>query len=164
MVSACTRRFVPDLLPIIHQDASDGGPSSSTTAPHPPRLGDHWVSRPTQQRALLLRLFRWKAESGGKEVVLLAGAGLAEGCVAAETRLEYKLPLPPSPSPPGSAEEKRAAAAGKGKGAGGEKGVEGQEDEKKQKKVDRRLVGLEQVCACALSERGRGFAALPYVS
>jgi len=142
----CPQRFDTNHSPT--QDTSNGGPSSST-APQPPHMEDHWASRPTQQRALLLRLFRWKAESGGKEVVLLAGAGRAEGCVAAETRLEYKQPLPPSPS--GSAEESRAAgaggasrAAGKGKEGGEE---EGDEETKKPKKAERRLVGIEQVCA-----------------
>lgn len=62
----------------------------------PPHLGDHWAARPTQQRALLTRLFGWKADGGGREVILLAGAGRAEGCAAAETNLEFRIPQPPA--------------------------------------------------------------------
>ncbi|CAM9540792.1 unnamed protein product [Scytosiphon promiscuus] len=75
------------------QGADVGGSSDKP----PPCLEDHWAARPIQQRALLMHLFQWKAEGLGREVILLAGAGLAEGCTAAETRLEYKM-LPQSPS------------------------------------------------------------------
>lgn len=99
-----------------------------------------------------MRLFQWKAENAGKEVVLLAGAGLTEGCVAAETRLQYKLLVPLLPE-----EEEQEEEEGRGgekgrkknkKGARGEQVVEEEdvEDKKKRpKKATRRLVGLEQV-------------------
>ena len=150
------------------QDASKNGLNNTAAAQQQPHLEDHWASRPTQQRALLLRLFQWKAESGGREIVLLAGAGLAEGCVAAETRLEYKLPLL-HPPPPSESEEKRehgargASKTGKGKGAGGEKGEENQEeDEKKPKKTERRLIGIEQVGALVEGEEACSGRAVAY--
>ena len=154
------------------QDANKNSLNNTAAAAHQqPHLEDHWASRPTQQRALLLRLFQWKAESGGREVVLLAGAGLAEGCVAAETRLEYKMPLL-QPPPPSESEEKRehgaggASKTGKGKGVSGEKGEENQEeDEKKPKKAGRRLIGIEQVGALVEGEEacdgGAGISGSP---
>lgn len=122
--------------------SSDG---ANTAAP-PPHLQDHWAARPTQQRAFLKRLFQWKADSGGKEVMLLAGAGLAEGCVAAETRLDYSLP-PPPPPPPGSKEEEEGAQVKAGSSGGKGNGQDGQEEEEqKPKKAKRLRIGIEQVC------------------
>lgn len=128
-----------------HATSSDG---ADTAAP-PPHLQDHWAARPTQQRALLRRLFQWKADGVGKEVVLLAGAGLAQGCVAAETRLEYSLPAPRSTSPGSEEEEQKQKGglkttrdgAGKGNGPPAEEG----EEEEKRKKAKRRRIGIEQV-------------------
>lgn len=34
----------------------------------PEHLDDHWAGRPMQQRSLLKRLFRWKADGKGREV------------------------------------------------------------------------------------------------
>lgn len=140
--------YIAHRVATIKQGAGSSG-SISNAAP-PPHLEDHWAARPTQQRAILMRLFQWKAESVGKEVVLLAGAGLSEGCVAAETRLEYKL-LVPLPE-----EEQKDKERGKKVGGGGEKGrgkksereeEEEQEEqgEKKPKKPKRSLIGIEQV-------------------
>lgn len=92
LVPACTTNPFPT-TPLSPQEAS-------TVSSH---LEDHWVARPTQQRALLTRLFQWKADGGGKEVVLLAGAGRAEGCAAAESRLELKVPPPQTARPLDSA-------------------------------------------------------------
>lgn len=92
-----------------------------------------------------MRLFQWKVENVGKEVVLLAGAGLSEGCGAAETRLEYKFLVPPSRE----REEKQGGRLEKGrktKGARDEKEEEEEERKKKEsKKATRMLIGLEQV-------------------
>lgn len=138
------------------QDAtSSDAANNAAPAPH---LQDHWAARPTQQRAFLRRLFQWKADSGGKEVVLLAGAGLAEGCVAAETRLEYSLP-PPHPPPPGSKEKEDQHKAGNG-GVKANGQDEKDEEEEKPKKAKRRRIGIEQVCVwgcvggCVYSARG----------
>ena len=93
----------------------------------PPHLQDHWAARPTQQRALLKRLFQWKAESGGREIVLLAGAGKAEGCSAAETTLELKLPPllagseTEGPSPAASMSHINGGPGESGKGEGATK-------------------------------------------
>eukprot|EP00903_Cladosiphon_okamuranus_P007797 g7546.t1 len=125
--------------------ASSDGVHNTTPPAH---LKDHWAARPTQQRALLTCLFRWKADSGGKEVVLLSGAGLTEGCVAAETRLEYSLPPPHAPHPASAHEEHNQrgglnkAGDGGGKGGGQDKK---DEEEDKPKKVKRRRIGIEQV-------------------
>lgn len=92
-----------------------------------------------------MRLFQWKAEGAGKEVILLAGAGLAEGCTAAETRLQYKmLPLQvPSAEPEQEGKQKEQ---GKGKERGRDEGEEKDGGEgKKPKKPKRRLIGIEQV-------------------
>lgn len=127
---------------------SDGAHNAAT----PAHLQDHWAARPAQQRALLRCLFQWKAESGGKEVVLLAGAGLAEGCVAAETRLEYSLPSPHVPHPGSDADEGKQRKGGLNKaGDGGGRGGgqdEKDEEEDKPKKAKRRRIGIEQVCTC----------------
>lgn len=82
----------------------------------------------------------------GKEVVLLAGAGLSEGCVAAETRLEYKLLVQPPPEG-GEVRQKGGGDRGTKKtGTRGEQEDEEDEDKKKKpKKATHRLLGLEQV-------------------
>ncbi|CAM9145767.1 unnamed protein product [Ectocarpus sp. 8 AP-2014] len=119
------------------KDAGTGGNASGSDKP-PPHLEDHWASRPVQQRALLLRLLRWKADNGGKEVVLLAGAGLAEGCTAAETKLEYKLPALPQ-----SLSENKGQEGGKQADGGGQ--VDEEDQKQAQKSAKRRLIGIEQV-------------------
>lgn len=106
----------------------------------PPHLEDHWAARPTQQRALLARLFRWKADSGGREVILLAGAGRAEGCSAAETRLELKL-LPLLTT--GSDNDLAAAVSDRNREL--EESEEGGAGDKKSRKPERRIVGIGQV-------------------
>lgn len=85
-----------------------------------------------------MRLLRWKADNGGKEVVLLAGAGLAEGCTAAETRLEYKLPALPQPL-----SEKEGQEGGEKAGGAGQ--VDEEDQKQVQKSAKRRLIGIEQV-------------------
>ncbi|CAM9243711.1 unnamed protein product [Ectocarpus sp. 4 AP-2014] len=119
------------------KDAGTSGNASGSDKPAS-HLEDHWASRPVQQRALLLRLLRWKADNGGKEVVLLAGAGLAEGCTAAETRLEYKLPALPQPL-----SERKGQEGGKKADGGGQ--VDEEDQKQAQKSAKRRLIGIEQV-------------------
>ncbi|CAM9252372.1 unnamed protein product [Ectocarpus sp. 12 AP-2014] len=119
------------------RDAGTGGNASGSDKPAS-HLEDHWASRPVQQRALLLRLLRWKADNEGKEVVLLAGAGLAEGCTAAETRLEYKLPALPQPL-----SERKGQEGGKKVDGGGQ--VDEEDQKQAQKSAKRRLIGIEQV-------------------
>lgn len=104
-----------------------------------PHLDDHWAARPSQQLSLLTRLFQWKADGGGREVVLLAGAGRAEGCSAAETRLE--LILPPLLI---EVSETGEAAGLSGRSGGPGVGEEGAGD-KKSLKPKRRIVGIGQV-------------------
>lgn len=102
----------------------------------PKHLEDHWAARPKQQRALLTRLFRWKADGGGREILLLAGAGRAEGCAAAETKLEFKMP---------SGEGGQGTGIAKPGGRGG--GVEREDatEENAQTKANARSVGISQV-------------------
>lgn len=104
-----------------------------------------------------MRLFQWKAERTGKEVVFLAGAGLAEGCTAAETRLEYKI-LPTQLQSAGPEEEDgKQKEQGQGKGRGRDEGEEKDAgEERKPKKAKRRLIGIQQVCCVQWVKGGVG--------